>query len=239
MCSNSTGRRLKNWTVMVYLAGDNNLESFGQDDLMEMKSVGSTDAISIVAQFDRMSDGVTRRYYLTHDRSLSADAVAELPEVNTGDPAALLDFILWGLAEYPAGQNTQPHRKWEPGGAGPEPVEPGVEYKPQPLDFHFVLLAQDEDGIVPWSWIEALKNYIRRFRVSVGFSLDHAAMETPFTQSRHVTLIGSVDAPVAVSQEVEDILRAAGCEIDRAPGTSAKEIKEEMDRRADTGLRFG
>jgi hypothetical protein len=143
------------------------------------------------------------------------------------------------LAKYLAGQNTQPHRKWEPGGAGPEPVEPGVEYKPQPFDFHFVLLAQDEDGIVPWSWIEALKNYIRRFRVSVGFSLDHAAMETPFTQSRHVTLIGSVDAPVAVSQEVEDILRAAGCDIDRVPGTSAKEIKEEMDRRANAGLRFG
>jgi hypothetical protein len=98
----SHGSQLKEWTLMVYLAGDNNLESFGQRDLIEMKTVGSTDAINVVAQFDRMGDSVTRRYYLTHDSPLSADVVAELPETNTGDPAALLDFTRWALGEYPA-----------------------------------------------------------------------------------------------------------------------------------------
>lgn len=93
---------LKPWTLLVYLAGDNNLESFGQRDLAEMKAVGSTDKLNVVTQFDRMSDGVTRRYFLTRNRPLSADVVAELPEVNTGDPTALLEFIRWGLAEYPA-----------------------------------------------------------------------------------------------------------------------------------------
>jgi hypothetical protein len=52
----------KQWTFLVYLAGDNNLESFGQRDLQEMKTVGSTEDFNVVAQFDRMSDGVTRRY---------------------------------------------------------------------------------------------------------------------------------------------------------------------------------
>jgi len=94
----------KRWTFMVYLAGDNNLEHFGERDLIEMKSVGSTDVVQVVAQFDRMSDGISRRYFLTHDRSLADDVVAELPETNTGDPAALLDFICWGLQTYPAEQ---------------------------------------------------------------------------------------------------------------------------------------
>ena len=59
------------------------------------------------------------------------------------------------------------------------------------------------------------------------------------TKSRHVTIIGSPDAPVAVSEEAEQIIRASGAEVDRVPGTTAAEIKAEMDRRAATGNRFG
>jgi hypothetical protein len=80
---------------MIYLAGDNNLEMYGVKDLGEMKAVGSSEQVGVVAQLDRMSEKITRRYYLTVDQSLDADCVAQLPEVNTGDPEALLDFILW------------------------------------------------------------------------------------------------------------------------------------------------
>jgi hypothetical protein len=90
------------WTFMVYLAGDNNLETYGTNDLGEMKAVGSTDEVAVVAQFDSMSDQVTRRYYLTAGQDLDADCVAELPEVNTGDPEALIDFITWACRTYPA-----------------------------------------------------------------------------------------------------------------------------------------
>ena len=43
----------RNWTVMVYMAGDNNLDSAGVVDLKEMKKVGSTEQINILVQFDR------------------------------------------------------------------------------------------------------------------------------------------------------------------------------------------
>ena len=92
----------RHWTIMVYLAGDNDLESFGERDLLEMKMVGSTPAVQVVAQFDRMSDGVTRRYALTSGTDLAADIAAELPESNTGDPASLLEFVRWGLDTFPA-----------------------------------------------------------------------------------------------------------------------------------------
>jgi len=36
----------KQWTIMVYLAGDNNLDSAGVTDLKEMKEVGSTEQVN-------------------------------------------------------------------------------------------------------------------------------------------------------------------------------------------------
>jgi hypothetical protein len=90
------------WTFMVYLAGDNNLEDYGAIDLGEMKKVGSSADLSLVAQFDRMSDQVTRRYHLTAGESLDADCVATLPKTNTGDPQVLIDFVTWACTAYPA-----------------------------------------------------------------------------------------------------------------------------------------
>jgi hypothetical protein len=116
--------------------------------------------------------------------------------------------------------------------AGPPPPPPGK------FDFHYVLLGQTAESIVPWTWIEALQSYLQRFRVTMGFSHDHAMMADN-TKSRHVTIIGSTDAQVAVSEEVEGIIRDSGAEVDRVPGTTAAEIKAEMDRRAATGERFG
>jgi hypothetical protein len=91
---------------------------------------------------------------------------------------------------------------------------------------------------VPWAWIEALRSYLERFRCTLGFSHDHAMMADN-TQSRHVTIVGSPDASVPVSVEAEAIIRAGGAQVDRVPGTTAAEIKAEMDRRAATGRRFG
>lgn len=97
------GANLKKWTVMVYLAGDNNLDGAGMVDLREMKSVGSTDAVNIIAQFDRQGNkGESKRYYLRKGSPLNADVVKNLGETNTGDPKVLEDFITWGMTEYPA-----------------------------------------------------------------------------------------------------------------------------------------
>ena len=46
---------------MVYMAGDNNLESAAMTDLKEMAKVGSTSAVNIVVQLDRERDNITKR----------------------------------------------------------------------------------------------------------------------------------------------------------------------------------
>lgn len=90
------------WTFMVYMAGDNDLEGSGYYDLREMKSVGSSAELAVVAQFDRRSDQKTSRYDLTAGSDLQSDCVMELPSINTGDPNNLIDFIQWASHEHEA-----------------------------------------------------------------------------------------------------------------------------------------
>jgi hypothetical protein len=90
------------WTVLVWIAGDNNLDSFGLSDLNEMKAAGSNDDVAIVAQFDRMGDSGTRRYFLRKGTRLEDDVIEELGETNTGDPAVAIDFFTWGMNRWPS-----------------------------------------------------------------------------------------------------------------------------------------
>jgi hypothetical protein len=92
----------KPWTFMVYMAGDNNLDPDGVRDLKEMKRVGSTKDVNVIAQFDRATGHTAKRYYLRKGGKVAGDAVASVGKVNTGDPKNLLDFAQWGIKNYPA-----------------------------------------------------------------------------------------------------------------------------------------
>lgn len=104
-------RSPNDWTFLVYLDADNNLESAGIDDFLEMSSVGSDANIHIVVQFDRTPGydptyddwTTTKRYYITSGMTPTTDnAIEDLGEVNMGSPAILSDFITWGTVNYPA-----------------------------------------------------------------------------------------------------------------------------------------
>lgn len=92
----------KKWTVLVYLAGDNNLDEDGARDLAEMAKVGSNKDINVVAQFDRAGTVGTQRLFITKGGGYPKDSIADLGETNTGDPKVLIDFLKWGISTYPA-----------------------------------------------------------------------------------------------------------------------------------------
>ncbi|MBN1565598.1 MAG: hypothetical protein JXA10_17265, partial [Anaerolineae bacterium] len=107
--------RIADWTVMVYMAADNNLETFALADLNEMELVGSSEAINIVVQVDRAADydagdgdwTDTRRYFIQNDRratNVASERVDDgaLGELDTSDPATLADFGIWAITTYPA-----------------------------------------------------------------------------------------------------------------------------------------
>lgn len=91
------------WAVFVYIAGDNDLDNYGGDDLYEMKKVGSSKRLHLVAQRDTATPGApTCRYLLRKGTDLAEDIVANLGETNTGDPGVLKSFLEWALENYPA-----------------------------------------------------------------------------------------------------------------------------------------
>jgi hypothetical protein len=92
----------KKWTILVWMAGDNNLEDAGTGDLKEMKQVGSGADLDVLVQFDRQSSDQTVRYHVQHGTTLDQDAVENLGETNTGDPAQAVDFFRWGVRTCPA-----------------------------------------------------------------------------------------------------------------------------------------
>jgi hypothetical protein len=103
------------WTVLVYVDGDNNLEEDAIIDFMEMSAIGSTDQVQIVAQVDRIASPElwddtsygnwtgTLRFLVEKDMEpTESAAIADLGEMNMGDEATLTDFIIWGVENYPA-----------------------------------------------------------------------------------------------------------------------------------------
>jgi len=104
----------KEWTFMVYMNADNDLESAGIKDINEMETVGSGRGVNIIVQCDRSpeydeSNGNwigARRFFVQKDEDfakIGSKEIANLGEsVDMGDPAVLVDFIKWGVKNYPA-----------------------------------------------------------------------------------------------------------------------------------------
>lgn len=105
-----------NWTVMIYMAADNDLEPYAINDFLELSSVGSSSSINILVQLDRAGlDTRYERWTITHRfrvtkgmTPIQSNAIANWGdgkggrEVNMGDPNSLKDFVEWAMRNYPA-----------------------------------------------------------------------------------------------------------------------------------------
>lgn len=115
---------LDDWTIMVYMAADNNLEAEAIADLNEMEMVNLPDGVNVVTQLDRIggfdsSNGNwtnTRRGQVHYDFDPSTPLTmattlttvssfagfSSLGELNMADPANLTSFIDWAKTNHPA-----------------------------------------------------------------------------------------------------------------------------------------
>ena len=103
---------LSDWTILVYMDADNNLESYGISDLAEMRgalaALPDSAEIQLAVQIDRSAAYVvdeledwsdTRRYA---SRNGDLELVESIGETNMGAPETLTDFVAWGMSSYPA-----------------------------------------------------------------------------------------------------------------------------------------
>lgn len=89
----------KPWTFLVYIAGDNNLDPSARFDLQEMKWGARGENVHVVAQFDSREDLTYRYRFANRTQEQLGDP---LPDVNSGDPATLTDFVEWGRTHFPS-----------------------------------------------------------------------------------------------------------------------------------------
>ncbi len=107
----------KEWTVMVFINGKNNLEMSGLYNVNDMEKVGSTKDLNIVVELGRMNgqeDGDTdidgdwtgaRRYRIEKDTDTSvinSPVLMSEAKVDQGDYKRVVDFVKWAKSEFPA-----------------------------------------------------------------------------------------------------------------------------------------
>lgn len=105
------------WTILVYMTADTNLEAHGLGDLAEMVHAKHSDQVRVIVQCDRAEDddeetghtgmevGELGNFKGTKRLAIGTDDVvqiADIGEADMGDPKTLADFIAWGVKAYPA-----------------------------------------------------------------------------------------------------------------------------------------
>ena len=103
--------KLAEWTVMIFLNADNNLEPDALSNFSDIAKIGSTDKVNVVVQFDRNGQYAvtdpqwtqTLRFLVKKEMVPSpATAVQDIGEADMGDGAVLKAFVDWAKANYPA-----------------------------------------------------------------------------------------------------------------------------------------
>src|SRR3972149_546706 len=101
---------LADWTFLVYMGGDNDLEPVGITDFLEMAGVGSTPNVNVVVQFDRSAFFDT-----SHGDWSSTKRFLVLPGMAPDPPSALMDL---------GGGTWRPPRASSTSSRGPRPRTP-------------------------------------------------------------------------------------------------------------------
>ena len=86
------------WTMLVYVAADNDLAQWADSDLVEMELHGSTQDVRVIAQIDKPATG-GRRLLVGQGTSVT---LQEMGIIDMCSPQTLSDFLIWGMSSFPA-----------------------------------------------------------------------------------------------------------------------------------------
>ena len=103
---------IRDWTVICYLNGDNDLEKYKAGDLSLIMGVGSKDGVNVVALLDKNpnydgADAESAACYATYDGRQQAILLSAIKsgwksEVAMDDPGTLSAFVDYVIDHYPA-----------------------------------------------------------------------------------------------------------------------------------------
>ncbi|MBI1852752.1 MAG: hypothetical protein HYR85_20620 [Planctomycetes bacterium] len=88
------------WTFMVYMAGNNSLSGAASADLSELRKVGSTPDVNVLA-FIKQSGGTGARH-IKVQKGGHNETIASLGDADSGSPQTVVDFVRWAVETAPA-----------------------------------------------------------------------------------------------------------------------------------------
>ena len=90
----------KDWTMLLYWDADNNLEFCTEFALATWEGALTSDEdVNVVAMVDILSENGTWIYGIGNGAS---EIIETMPEQNMSDPQVLMDFIVYGMSNFPA-----------------------------------------------------------------------------------------------------------------------------------------
>lgn len=108
-CSKSSGIKEKEWTVLIYMNGDNSLSDSINPDINQMEaSQFDEEKMNIIVQADYGIYAPNPKpciYKIKNDDNstkISSPKIKYLPEIDSGDWRVVANFINWGMQKYPA-----------------------------------------------------------------------------------------------------------------------------------------
>lgn len=105
---------IKEWTVLVYMNGANDLETYGLLNTNQLEQSGSTEDVNFVIQYKRYADrydntdgnwGDTRRYYVDRANDptqVESTLISQHNGIDMGAKERLTEFIQWGTSTFPS-----------------------------------------------------------------------------------------------------------------------------------------
>lgn len=100
------GPKKKRWSLLAYIAGDNNLSDAGLKDIIELCAVGASEYVHVAVEIDTYGEYTGSLRYEITEPDWTGQAyrtvIDRLSEKDSGDPETLWSFLKWGLERYPA-----------------------------------------------------------------------------------------------------------------------------------------
>lgn len=96
----------KPWTILIYMAADNDLAPFARKNIIQLAKVGSTHLVNILVHLDILLPGkrkTTLRYYIEKDKLIVTNNQSpETQNMDSGNPATLISALKWAIENFPA-----------------------------------------------------------------------------------------------------------------------------------------
>ncbi len=94
----------KDWTLLIYMAADNDLQRYAIRNIKQMATIGSTANINVVIHLDiRLNNKKNRFYfYIEKDNITEFTQPQKWPIIDSGNPDALIAFVKWAVEKFPA-----------------------------------------------------------------------------------------------------------------------------------------